>query len=115
IVFGYLLQWSGIWTTNWIFLFGLSGLCLVWMHQVVRRMTREHAPEVASHIDYGAVPVPVSLRVTCPVHAVEARVRVLAVGGAHPRATLTECSLFPGQGGGVPCEGRCVVQSGAER
>ncbi|CAG0958030.1 partial putative nitrate transporter NarT, partial [Anaerolineae bacterium] len=41
IIFGYLLDLLGLWTTTWVFLFVVTLVCLVWMHQVVRRMERE--------------------------------------------------------------------------
>lgn len=112
ILFGYLLQRTGIWTTTWVFLFALSMVCLAWMHLVVRRMMIARAPEVATHIEERGTPIPVSLRVLCPVHAVEAEVRVLAVAGTHARATLGWCSLYAGRGANLPCEGRCIVQTG---
>lgn len=110
ILFGYLLAWTGIWTTNWMFLFGLSLICLVWMHVVVRRMLNVRAPEVATQIDEKGTPVPLVLRVLCPVHAVEARVRVFVTPGSES-VRLGDCSLRPGQGGRPACGGRCVVMS----
>jgi len=41
ILFGYLLRATGLWTTMWMFLMALSVICLVWLHTVVRRITRE--------------------------------------------------------------------------
>jgi NNP family nitrate/nitrite transporter-like MFS transporter len=41
ILFGYLLKATGLWTTMWLFLTILSAVCLVWLHTVVRRLTRE--------------------------------------------------------------------------
>ncbi|MCC6877331.1 MAG: NarK/NasA family nitrate transporter [Sandaracinaceae bacterium] len=41
IIFGYLLDLLGLWTTTWVFLFVVTLVCLVWMHRVVRRMERE--------------------------------------------------------------------------
>lgn len=108
IFFGYLLDWTGIWTTSWIFLCFVSLASLIWMHLVIRRMTAERAPEIARHLEPG--PVPVSLRVLCPVHALQADVRVLAVAGS-ATAQLTDCSLLAGREGGVSCEGRCVVHA----
>jgi NNP family nitrate/nitrite transporter-like MFS transporter len=32
VIFGYLLKGTGIWTTSWMFLVLVSGVCLVWMH-----------------------------------------------------------------------------------
>jgi NNP family nitrate/nitrite transporter-like MFS transporter len=40
ILFGYLLKWTGLWTSCWLFLAALSALCLVWMHLVILKMTR---------------------------------------------------------------------------
>jgi len=108
IFFGYLLDWTGIWTTSWIFLCLVSVASLIWMHLVIRRMMAERAPEIVRHLEPG--PVPVSLRVMCPVHALQADVRVLAVAGSSV-AKLTDCSLLSGHEGGVSCEGRCVVHA----
>lgn len=46
IIFGLLLDWTGIWTTCWIFLFLLSITCLLWMHIIIRRMLSREVPEV---------------------------------------------------------------------
>jgi NNP family nitrate/nitrite transporter-like MFS transporter len=40
VIFGYLLKGTGIWTTNWMFLFLVSGVCLVWMHLAIQRTKR---------------------------------------------------------------------------
>lgn len=44
ILFGYLLKSTGIWTTAWMFFFGLTLICHLWMHSVVRKMMRDKAP-----------------------------------------------------------------------
>lgn len=41
VIFGYLLQWTGIWTTCWVFLFGLTLVCLLWKQVVVQRLLKE--------------------------------------------------------------------------
>ena len=51
IVFGYLLQYTGLWTTCWMFFLGLTALCLIWMHLVVRRIMKAEAPDVVRHIE----------------------------------------------------------------
>ena len=51
---------------------------------------------------------PLTLRVLCPVHEVEARVRIVATEGDQA-ITVGACSLHPGRSGDVPCEGRCIV------
>ena len=51
IIFGYLLSYTGLWTTCWMFFLGLTAACLVWMHLVIRRMMKEEAPQVLKHIE----------------------------------------------------------------
>jgi NNP family nitrate/nitrite transporter-like MFS transporter len=45
ILFGYMLKYSGIWTTNWMFFLGVIVTCLVWMHLVIRRLMLARVPE----------------------------------------------------------------------
>ncbi|MBI2839187.1 MAG: NarK/NasA family nitrate transporter [Acidobacteria bacterium] len=51
IIFGYLLKWTGIWTTCWMFFFALVLICHLWMHVTVRRLLRERAPILARQIE----------------------------------------------------------------
>ena len=51
IIFGYLLQSTGLWTTCWMFFLGLTFVCLVWMHLVIRRLMQAEAPEALRHIE----------------------------------------------------------------
>jgi NNP family nitrate/nitrite transporter-like MFS transporter len=44
IIFGYLLEWTGLWTSCWIFMFGLSLVCLIWLHLTAQKMMREKHP-----------------------------------------------------------------------
>lgn len=108
ILFGYLLEWTGIWTTSWIFLFLVSVVSLVWMHLVIRRMMAEHAPEAVRRIE--APRVPVLLRVLCPVHGVHAEVRLVTVG-EHQQAVLSDCSLWSADNDAGACEALCVVRA----
>lgn len=45
ILFGYLLKSTGLWTSCWLFLGLLSIICLVWMHLVILRMTKNQKIE----------------------------------------------------------------------
>jgi NNP family nitrate/nitrite transporter-like MFS transporter len=45
IIFGYLLEWTGLWTSCWMFMLALSIVSLVWMHRVVQGMLHEKYPE----------------------------------------------------------------------
>ncbi len=51
ILFGYLLEFTGIWTTCWMFFTVLSAVCLGWMHIVIARMLREAAPQLMTNIE----------------------------------------------------------------
>jgi NNP family nitrate/nitrite transporter-like MFS transporter len=51
ILFGYLLEWTGLWTTCWMFFAVLSVVCLWWMHAVIQHMHHESAPELRGRIE----------------------------------------------------------------
>lgn len=53
IIFGYLLERTGIWTTCWMFLAVLSAVCLVWMHLVIQKMMRQQAPDLVRQMERG--------------------------------------------------------------
>ncbi len=109
IVFGYMLDGLGLWTTTWMFLLAITLACMVWLSVVVRRMMHAAAPELAAEFEDVAHATPMTLRVQCPVHDVEARVRIIQtnVDGA---AAFGGCTLHPDHVGGVPCEGQCVIR-----
>lgn len=46
ILFGYLLEGTGLWTSCWMFVWVISVICLFWMHNVIRKMARERRPEM---------------------------------------------------------------------
>jgi len=50
IIFGYLLDGTGLWTSCWIFMFFLSAVCLIWMHQVIQKMMHEKHPDMMKNI-----------------------------------------------------------------
>lgn len=41
IIFGYLLEWTGLWTSCWMFMCGLSLICLLWLHLSAKKELRE--------------------------------------------------------------------------
>ena len=58
IIFGYLLQATGLWTTCWMFFLALTAACMVWMLSVIRRRVKEEAPAVLRELEsetFGAV------------------------------------------------------------
>ncbi len=48
IIFGYLLDVTGLWTSAWMFMWVISVICLFWMHNVVVRMMRSESPHTVS-------------------------------------------------------------------
>lgn len=52
IIFGYMLEWTGLWITCWIFFAALSGVCLWWMHVVIQRMLNEEAAVHARRFEH---------------------------------------------------------------
>lgn len=51
ILFGYLLEYTGVWTTCWMFFAVLSGLCLAWMQKAVRDLHQAATPELMTSIE----------------------------------------------------------------
>jgi NNP family nitrate/nitrite transporter-like MFS transporter len=51
IIFGYLLEWTGLWTSCWIFMCGLSLVCLLWLHLTTQKMMREKHPKDMQKIE----------------------------------------------------------------
>jgi len=52
IIFGYLLKWTGLWTSCWMLMFVLSVICFWWMHAVVSRMMKAKHPESAQLLEH---------------------------------------------------------------
>lgn len=48
LLFGYLLQTTGLWTSCWMFLAALAAVCLLWLHRVVRKLAQLPAPATAA-------------------------------------------------------------------
>lgn len=46
IVFGALLEWTGLWTTCWMLLALIAAICLIWMHGVIRGMMNRQVPDL---------------------------------------------------------------------
>lgn len=51
ILFGYLLEFTGIWTSCWIFLFLVSAISLWWLHRTVQKMMHQEAPRLMRQIE----------------------------------------------------------------
>jgi NNP family nitrate/nitrite transporter-like MFS transporter len=51
IVFGFMLDALGLWTTTWMFLLAVSLACLIWLSLVVRRLMDAAAPNLRVEIE----------------------------------------------------------------
>ena len=51
IVFGYVLSYSGIWTSSWFLMLSLSLICFAWFHTVVTKMLNSKSPELTSKFE----------------------------------------------------------------
>lgn len=51
IIFGYLLEWTGLWTSCWIFMCGLSLVCLLWLHLTTQKLMKEKHPNDMQKIE----------------------------------------------------------------
>ena len=52
ILFGYMLEFTGIWTTCWIFFTAVTFGCFFWMQWVLRRMVQDEAPSLLFKIEH---------------------------------------------------------------
>lgn len=52
IIFGYLLEWTGLWTSSWMFSLLLAVVCLYWMLRTVKTLNTRAAPEVANDMEH---------------------------------------------------------------
>ncbi|VAX41001.1 Nitrate/nitrite transporter, partial [hydrothermal vent metagenome] len=51
VIFGYLLKYTGLWTSCWMFFAVLIAVCFVWMHLVIQKMMKAKAPELSQRIE----------------------------------------------------------------
>ena len=50
IIFGYLLEGTGLWTSSWMFMFLLSALCLAWMYRVIEKKRKREKEELMKKV-----------------------------------------------------------------
>jgi NNP family nitrate/nitrite transporter-like MFS transporter len=51
IIFGYLLEYTGLWTSCWMFILILSAVCLLWLHLTAQKMMKQKHPEDMQKIE----------------------------------------------------------------
>lgn len=56
ILFGMMLNATGIWTTCWSFFSVIIVLCLAWMHWTITHMMNERSPDIARAIEHETTP-----------------------------------------------------------
>ncbi len=52
IIFGYLLEGTGLWTSCWMFMFFLSAICLFWMNKVVQAAMHKENPILMRKLEH---------------------------------------------------------------
>jgi NNP family nitrate/nitrite transporter-like MFS transporter len=58
IIFGYLLEGTGLWSSCWMFMFALSLVCLLSLHHAVKKMMLEKHPKDMRKIEGAAAHIP---------------------------------------------------------
>lgn len=54
VVFGVLLDLTGLWTTTWMLLAALAAICLIWMQRVIQRMMRDQTGDLSERVEHVA-------------------------------------------------------------
>ena len=57
VIFGYLLEATGLWTSCWMFFAAVALVCLIWMHLVIQKMLKAEAPDISRRIESFHPPV----------------------------------------------------------
>ena len=52
IIFGYLLEGTGLWTSCWMFMLLLSAICLIWMQLVIHNKMRKRVPDLMKEFEH---------------------------------------------------------------
>jgi NNP family nitrate/nitrite transporter-like MFS transporter len=52
ILFGYLLDGTGLWTSSWMLMLILSVVCLWWMHSTIQKMMHEKHPNLMKKLEH---------------------------------------------------------------
>ncbi len=116
ILFGYLLEGTGLWTSCWMLMFAISLVCLVWLQRVTARITAKAAPHVANDFEEHAGGSPhedVTLR--CPhADSVSALVKLRMRKGDPAVFEVAECSHWKDGRAPQGCEFGCGTTQGAQ-
>ena len=51
IIFSYLLNCTGLWSSSWIFVLLFSTICLIWMHLTITKMMNKNQPTLSKQIE----------------------------------------------------------------
>ncbi len=51
IIFGYLLEWTGLWTSCWMLMLVISIICYWWLQKVVASIVSKKAPAISEEIE----------------------------------------------------------------
>lgn len=51
IIFGYLLDWTGVWTSCWMLMLVISIICYWWLQKAIAALTKKKSPDIAEQIE----------------------------------------------------------------
>ncbi|MGM8362945.1 MFS transporter [Flavobacterium sp. ARAG 55.4] len=51
IIFSYLLNFTGLWSSSWMFVLLFSIICLIWMHITITKMMNKNEPTLSKQIE----------------------------------------------------------------
>ncbi|GIV27231.1 MAG: hypothetical protein KatS3mg027_1045 [Bacteroidia bacterium] len=51
IIFGYLLEWTGLWTSCWMLMLVISIICYWWLQKVVASIVSKKAPSISEQFE----------------------------------------------------------------
>ncbi|MFA9187644.1 MFS transporter [Flavobacterium sp. FBOR7N2.3] len=51
IIFSYLLEYTGLWSSSWLFVLLFSIICLVWMHITITKMMNKNEPTLSKQFE----------------------------------------------------------------
>jgi len=110
VIFGYLLEWTGLWTVTWAFFAILSAACLIWMHIVIKRMIHRRAPDISRLIEEPTTSYIPSVNIHCPSSNNDKEIRLRIKPGDPPSMTVEWCQAWDRGVCPPECSMQCITE-----
>jgi NNP family nitrate/nitrite transporter-like MFS transporter len=110
VIFGYLLEWTGLWTVTWAFFAIISAACLIWMHLVIKKMVHRRTPEISRLIEEPSASFIPSVNIHCPSLDENKEIRLRVKPSNPPSMTVEWCQAW--ERGICPpgCTMQCITE-----